>query len=81
MVAITTHTEPSLRTPANTPAGFIMRFTNETLAGKLLSMGVLPGSRFELVRRAPFGGGWYVKVDNLLLALRREEVESIVLRT
>lgn len=44
-----------------------------------MAMGVLPGSRIELRRRAPFGGGWYVKVDNLLLALRQCEVDSIVL--
>jgi len=46
-----------------------------------MAMGVLPGSRVELCRRAPFGGGWYVKVDNLLLALRQHEIDSIVLTT
>lgn len=45
-----------------------------------MAMGLLPGSRVAIVRRAPFGGGWYVKVDNFYLALRKEEAASIVLQ-
>lgn len=45
-----------------------------------MSMGVLPGSHVEVVRKAPFGGGCYVKVDNFYLALRREEAASVVLK-
>ena len=60
--------------------GIVSHFCDERLAGKLLSMGVLPGSRLELHRKAPFGGGWYVRVDNMLLALRQEEVDCIVLK-
>lgn len=45
-----------------------------------MAMGVLPGSRVEVLRSAPFGGGLYVKVDNLLLALRSEEAQIILIR-
>lgn len=45
-----------------------------------MAMGILPGSRVELVRRAPFGGGWYVRVDNLYIALRMDEASSVVLK-
>lgn len=45
-----------------------------------MSMGILPGSRVALVRRAPFGGGWYVKVDNIYIALRMDEASSVVLK-
>ncbi len=55
-------------------------FTNDQVASKLMAMGVMPGSRIKLVRKAPFGGGFYVKVDNFNLALRKEEAESIVLK-
>ena len=58
----------------------VSHYTNDSIGGKLMSMGVLPGSRVALVRRAPFGGGWYVKVDNLYIALRKEEASSVVLR-
>lgn len=58
----------------------VSHYTNDSIGGKLMSMGILPGSRVELVRRAPFGGGWYIKVDNLYLALRMEEASSVVLK-
>lgn len=59
--------------------GTISHFTNERIASKLLSMGVLPGTTIQVIRKAPFGGGCYVKADNMLLALRQSEACSIVL--
>ncbi|MBX2891231.1 MAG: ferrous iron transport protein A [Saprospiraceae bacterium] len=56
-----------------------LAFTDPTLAGKLTAMGVLPGVRIELVRPAPFGEAYYVKVDGVRLALREEEAASILL--
>jgi ferrous iron transport protein A len=50
------------------------------MACKFMAMGVLPGAVVKIVRQAPFGGGCYIKADKLLLALRREEAASIVLR-
>ena len=43
-------------------------------------MGILPGTLIEVVRAAPFGGGCYIKADNLLIALRKSEACSIVIR-
>ena len=60
--------------------GCVSHFTNECFACKLMAMGVLPGTTIKLLRRAPFGGGCYIKVDNMLLALRKAEACSIVLR-
>lgn len=56
----------------------ISHFTNDQVAGKLMSMGVLPGSQIELVRKAPLGGGWYVRVDRQIIALRKKELDCIV---
>jgi ferrous iron transport protein A len=61
-------------------AGLVERYTDDYIGGKLMSMGVLPGSRIEVVRIAPFGGGYYVKVDHSYIALRKKEAGSIVLR-
>ncbi|MCB0589547.1 MAG: ferrous iron transport protein A [Phaeodactylibacter sp.] len=58
----------------------VSHYTNDSIGGKLMSMGILPGSRVALVRRAPFGGGWYVKVDNIYIALRMDEASSVVLK-
>lgn len=60
--------------------GQVSHFTDPCMACKLLSMGVLPGTHIEVVRTAPFGGGCYIKADNLLIALRRAEACSIMIR-
>lgn len=54
-------------------------FSDPALAGKLTAMGVLPGTRIELVRRAPFGNAYYIKADGVRLALREDEAASIML--
>ena len=59
--------------------GTIRHFTNDYMASKLISMGVLPGKALLLVRRVPFGGGLYIKVDNHNIALRENEARNIVL--
>ena len=61
-------------------SGTIDRFTNEGLEGKLLDIGVRPGSRLRVVRRSPFGGSWYVKIDRQCLALRKKELACIMVK-
>ncbi len=70
----------SKRSKQKKVGGIISHFTDQPMAAKLMAMGVLPGSRIEPYRKAPFGGGWYVRVDNLLLALREDELDSIVVK-
>lgn len=65
---------------ANQQTGTIQRFTNEELATKLLDIGIKPGARLRLVRRSPFGGCWYVKVDRQCVALRKRELACIVIK-
>jgi Fe2+ transport system protein FeoA len=56
-----------------------LTFTDPELACKLTAMGVLPGARVELVRLSPFGDAYYVKVDGIRFALRKNEAASILL--
>lgn len=44
---------------------------------RLREMGVLPGTRVCLVRRAPLGDAIEISVRGSLLSLRREEAEQI----
>ncbi|NJC26695.1 FeoA family protein [Neolewinella antarctica] len=60
--------------------GVIDRFTNENLAGKLLDIGVRPGSRLSIIRKSPFGSCWYVKIDRHCLALRKQELACILIK-
>jgi ferrous iron transport protein A len=53
-------------------------FENQSLACKLTAMGVLPGAMIEMIRTAPFGNAFYIKVDGIRLALREEEALSIL---
>ena len=59
--------------------GKISHFTDEVVASKLLSMGVLPGSQVRVMRIAPFNGGYYLRVDGINMVLRTEEAMSIML--
>ncbi len=58
--------------------GRVLRFNDDQLAGKLLSMGILPGSLLKVKRIAPLSGGYVLKIDGHSLALRLQEAESIV---
>lgn len=53
--------------------------SDPALAGKLTAMGLLPGTLIEMVRTAPFGKAYYIKIDNVRIALREEEAASILL--
>lgn len=59
--------------------GVIHHIGNVKIALKLYSMGVLPGKMLSLIRKAPLGGGFYLKVLNHNLALREEEANEIFL--
>jgi len=59
--------------------GIIKAFSDDSSGSKLVSVGILPGSFVELVRKAPLGGAWYVIVDGQTFALRQEEATSIVI--
>ncbi|MEY2904796.1 MAG: hypothetical protein RJA52_812 [Bacteroidota bacterium] len=60
--------------------GIIFEFLDSGVATKLLSMGVLPGSTIEVRRYAPWGGGMIIKVDELVIALRKDEAETISIK-
>ncbi len=48
--------------------------------GRLLEMGVLTGTRIELVRRAPLGDPLEIKVRGYNLSLRKHEADLILVR-
>ena len=80
MVAAHSQAEKRLLNLGQGQAGHVDRFDQEALAGKLMAIGILPGSRVEVVRRAPFGGGYYVRVDRQTIALRKQELECIIVK-
>lgn len=65
-------------TPRLTHAKTILSITDELLATRLLTLGIFPGKKINLIRRSPFGGSCYVQVDQTLYALRAEEWKAII---
>ena len=59
--------------------GKLAHYTNDDIASKLMSMGVLPGSSVEIVSKAPFRSGYYIKVDGNCIALRTSEADHVFL--
>ena len=60
-------------------SGIIVQFMDNIIAGKLMTMGVLPGSKVRVIRKAPFKGGLYLKIDGNNMVLREKEAETIIL--
>ncbi len=61
--------------------GKIIRFEDDQMASKLLSMGILPGSKVKVVKIAPFHGGIYLKVDGNSFALRVKEAATVIVES
>ncbi len=50
-----------------------------SLKKKLLDMGIIPGSPFEIVKLAPLGDPVDIKIKGYHLSLRKEEAKSIII--
>lgn len=62
----------------------ILRFTpglNPVFRQKLMAMGLLPGSTFELIRVAPLGDPLHIKTPRINLMLRRKDLALLMLET
>ncbi len=58
-------------------SGRVIHIEGSTIASRLIAMGVLPGAQLTVVRKAPFGGGCYIKAGGIFIALRQSEAGSI----
>jgi ferrous iron transport protein A len=47
------------------------------LTCKLMTLGILPKSKVEYIRKAPFGGALYLKINDHIVAVREEEASQI----
>ncbi len=58
--------------------GRVRQVTGQSqLKKKLLDMGVLPGSGFEVLRVAPLGGPVEIRIKGYNLSLRKEEAKQV----
>ena len=57
----------------------IVRFEDSFIAGKLMSMGILPQAQIELVRRNALGYTFVYRINSRFkIALRRDEAQTIM---
>ncbi len=57
----------------------ILRFEDMVIAGKLMSMGILPHAQIEMVRRNALGNTLIYRINNRFkIALRRDEAQTII---
>jgi ferrous iron transport protein A len=55
----------------------ITGFKNPVLAARLISIGIYPGKKVTIIRKALFGGAYYIEIDGSHYALRESEMELI----
>lgn len=60
--------------------GEIVEFSDETMACRMMSMGILPGSCICMLKKAPMNGGVCLRIDNNKVALRSNEADSILIK-
>lgn len=52
---------------------------DKSFRSKLLSMGLMPGTQFQIIGIAPFGDPIQMRVHDFALSLRKKELASIEL--
>ena len=55
----------------------VQGWAEDAEVGRFLELGILQGSRIEILRSAPFRGATYVKTEHGNYALREEELAQI----
>ena len=60
-------------------ASRIVRFEDMVIAGKLMSMGILPHAEIEMVRRNALGNTLIFRINSRFkIALRKDEAQTII---
>ena len=59
----------------------VSSFVDSKMGSKLMTMGMLPGSLVELVRKASAGKTFYIKVNGYGMAVRKSEAAKILIET
>lgn len=58
----------------------IVGFDNHDFICRFYTLGIRINSKISLIRKVPFGGAFYVKVGDSLIALRKNEADSIIIQ-
>ncbi|MBK7806217.1 MAG: ferrous iron transport protein A [Saprospiraceae bacterium] len=68
---------PTLASLKPGESAFVTLLDEGSYTCKLLNLGILPKTKVTMVRKSPFGGAFYIKLERHQLAMRTEEAETI----
>jgi Fe2+ transport system protein FeoA len=68
---------PTLASLKPGESAFVTLLDEGSYTCKLLNLGILPKAKVTMVRKSPFGGAFYIKLEGHQLAVRTEEAETI----
>ncbi|MCC6816955.1 MAG: ferrous iron transport protein A [Saprospiraceae bacterium] len=55
----------------------IISIKNPEIAVRFFTIGIYPGKFVKILRKAPFGGAYYIQVDQSYFVLRKSEWEAL----
>lgn len=58
--------------------GIIKYIQENSVSTKLAEFGILPGTKFSILNKAPFYGPIFILIENNRIALRRKEAAFII---
>ncbi|MEY3420817.1 MAG: hypothetical protein RIR48_1106 [Bacteroidota bacterium] len=58
--------------------GKVIQIKDGVLACKILTQGIMPEKKIQMIRKSPFGDAFYVKIENFQIGLRKEEADQII---
>ncbi len=61
-------------------SAFVSVLNENNFTCKLMNLGIMPKTKVTMVRKAPFGGAFYIKIDNIQMAMRESEASSIYIQ-
>lgn len=65
---------------AKVPSSFHVLEVDGPFSVRLLEMGITPGQKLDVIRRAPTGFPIEIKIRGYLVSLRREEAEGVIIQ-
>lgn len=59
--------------------GLVALLEENNYTSKLMALGILPNTRVKMVRKAPFGKVFYIKLDDHQIAIREAEANTVII--
>ena len=65
----------------NKSAKIVSVNNNNATKVRLAEMGIMPGIDVRMIKKTPFGGPVYIKINNYYITLRKEDASLITIKS